>query len=137
MVPDAETRKEQLLHLNSRTWPDFKVERDPRVLKVGRLLRSTSIDELPQLFNVLRGDMSLVGPRPTSLAACEFPPWQQERFSIKPGLTGLWQISRRDEPSLDCRVRLDVAYATRRCLALDLMILWKTAPAVVHGRGAY
>ena len=90
MVPDASARKQELLHLNSRTWPDFKIEHDPRVLKVGRVLRATSIDELPQLFNVLRGNMTLVGrgrPRCSRMVSH----WQRERFTVKPGLTGVWQ----------------------------------------------
>ncbi len=120
MVPDASARKQELLHLNSRAWPDFKIEHDPRVLKVGRILRATSIDELPQLFNVLRGSMTLVGPRPTSLVADGFEHWQRERFAVKPGLTGVWQISGRDEPSLECRSRLDIAYVTRRSIGLDV-----------------
>jgi lipopolysaccharide/colanic/teichoic acid biosynthesis glycosyltransferase len=137
MVPDATERKAELLHMNTRQWPDFKVEHDPRVLKVGRILRATSIDELPQLFNVLKGNMSLVGPRPTSLVADGFQHWQRERFCVKPGLTGLWQVSGRAEPSLEFRSRLDIAYTTRRSLTLDALILAKTVPAVVHGRGAY
>jgi lipopolysaccharide/colanic/teichoic acid biosynthesis glycosyltransferase len=137
MVPNASERKAELLHLNSRTWPDFKIEHDPRVLKVGRFLRAASIDELPQLVNVLKGDMTLVGPRPTSLLADGFQHWQRERFTIKPGLTGLWQVSGRDEPSLECRSRLDIAYVTRRSIALDVVILCKTVPAVIHARGAY
>ena len=137
MVPDASERKQELLHLNSRTWPDFKIEHDPRVLRVGRILRAASVDELPQLVNVLKGDMSLVGPRPTSLVADGFQHWQRERFTVKPGLTGLWQVSGRDEPSLECRSRLDIAYVTRRSLPLDVVILCKTVPAVVLARGAY
>jgi lipopolysaccharide/colanic/teichoic acid biosynthesis glycosyltransferase len=137
MVPDASARKEELLHLNSRTWPDFKIEHDPRVLKVGRFLRATSIDELPQLFNVLRGDMSLVGPRPISLEADGFASWQRERFAVKPGLTGLWQLACRSDPSLDLRARMDIAWLLRRSFVLDLLILCKTLPAVFRGRGAY
>jgi lipopolysaccharide/colanic/teichoic acid biosynthesis glycosyltransferase len=137
MVPDASARKEDLLHLNSRTWPDFKIEHDPRVLKVGRFLRAASIDEVPQLFNVLRGDMSLVGPRPISLDAEGLASWQRERFGVKPGLTGLWQVASRNDPSLDCRARLDIAWLLRRSLVLDLVILCKTVPAVFRGRGAY
>src|SRR5690349_18634582 len=90
MVPDAEARKAELAHLNDRQWPDFKIAHDPRVTRIGRVLRATSIDELPQLFNVLRGQMSLVGPRPTSLASSEYELWQAERFGVRPGLTGLW-----------------------------------------------
>jgi lipopolysaccharide/colanic/teichoic acid biosynthesis glycosyltransferase len=137
MVPDATQRKAELLHLNTRQWPDFKIEHDPRVLRVGRILRAASIDELPQLFNVLKGNMTLVGPRPTSLVAEGFQHWQRERFCVKPGLTGLWQVSGREEPSLEFRSRLDIAYATRRSIALDAFILAKTVPAVVNARGAY
>src|SRR5262249_42485043 len=123
MVPNAEAMKSRLAHLNDRQWPDFKIKRDPRVTRVGRLLRTTSIDELPQLFNVLRGDMSLVGPRPTSLPSSEYERWQAERFGVRPGLTGLWQVAARDSSSFDQRLRLDIAYATRQSLRLDLEIL--------------
>jgi lipopolysaccharide/colanic/teichoic acid biosynthesis glycosyltransferase len=136
MVPDAEARKAQLAHLNARQWPDFKAEVDPRITPVGRLLRASSIDELPQLFNVLRGDMSLVGPRPTSMGRDEYEPWQYERFEVRPGLTGLWQISARDSTSFDHRLRLDIAYATRQSFRLDLAILARTIPVVLFGRGA-
>jgi lipopolysaccharide/colanic/teichoic acid biosynthesis glycosyltransferase len=136
MVPDAEARKAELSHLNARTWPDFKIEHDPRITRVGRVLRATSIDELPQLLNVLRGDMSLVGPRPTSLAHDKYALWQYERFDVRPGLTGLWQIAGRESSSFDHRLRLDIAYATRQSLWLDLTILVRTIPVVVLGRGA-
>jgi lipopolysaccharide/colanic/teichoic acid biosynthesis glycosyltransferase len=136
MVPDAEKRKRELAHLNTRQWPDFKITRDPRVTRVGRLLRATSIDELPQLFNVLRGDMSLVGPRPTSLPAGKFAQWHHERFEVRPGLTGLWQVTARDASSFDHRLRLDIAYTSRQSFRLDLAILAKTVPAVFHARGA-
>jgi lipopolysaccharide/colanic/teichoic acid biosynthesis glycosyltransferase len=136
MVPDAEARKSELAHLNARTWPDFKIEHDPRIIRIGRLLRATSLDELPQLFNVLRGDMSLVGPRPTSLAHDKYAMWQYERFDVRPGLTGLWQIAGRESSSFDHRLRLDIAYATRQSLWLDLVILVRTIPVVVSGRGA-
>jgi lipopolysaccharide/colanic/teichoic acid biosynthesis glycosyltransferase len=136
MVPDAEARKAELAHLNARTWPDFKVEHDPRITRVGRLLRASSIDELPQLYNVLRGDMSLVGPRPTSLPQDKYALWQYERFDVRPGLTGLWQIAGRESSSFDHRLRLDIAYATRQSLWLDLVILVRTIPVVVFGRGA-
>jgi lipopolysaccharide/colanic/teichoic acid biosynthesis glycosyltransferase len=136
MVPDADAQKERLAHLNERQWPDFKIVRDPRVTPVGRILRATSIDELPQLFNVLRGDMSLVGPRPTSLPPSGYAPWQCERFGVRPGLTGLWQVTARDASSFDHRLRLDIAYASRRSLRLDLAILARTVPTVLLGRGA-
>ena len=136
MVPDAEAQKAQLAHLNARCWPDFKIEHDPRITRVCRVLRATSIDELPQLFNVLRGDMSLVGPRPTSMSPDRYTLWQYERFDVRPGLTGLWQISARDSSSFDHRLRLDIAYAARQSLRLDLAILVRTVPVVVLGRGA-
>lgn len=136
MVPDAESLKGQLAHLNGRSWPDFKIERDPRITRVGRILRATSVDELPQLFNVLRGDMSLVGPRPTSIGTDGYAPWQYERFEVKPGLTGLWQVSARDSSSFDQRVRLDIAYLTHQSVRLDLAILVRTVPVVLLGRGA-
>jgi lipopolysaccharide/colanic/teichoic acid biosynthesis glycosyltransferase len=136
MVPNAEELKASLMHLNLRTWPDFKVENDPRVTRVGRILRMTSLDELPQLFNVLRGDMSLVGPRPTSLGAERYDRWQLERFDVPPGITGLWQIAGRALPSFEERLRLDLTYVDRRCLRLDLEILVRTLPAVIRARGA-
>jgi lipopolysaccharide/colanic/teichoic acid biosynthesis glycosyltransferase len=136
MVPNAEAMKSRLAHLNDRQWPDFKIRRDPRVTRVGRILRMTSIDELPQFFNVLRGDMSLVGPRPTSLPSSEYARWQSERFGVRPGLTGLWQVAARDSSSFDHRLRLDIAYATRQSLRLDLEILARTVPTVLFGRGA-
>jgi lipopolysaccharide/colanic/teichoic acid biosynthesis glycosyltransferase len=134
MVPDAEKRKAELLALNARSWPDFKVENDPRVTSVGRLLRATSIDELPQLFNVLRGDMSLVGPRPTSLPPADYELWQLERFDVKPGVTGLWQVIGRDSPSFVGRLRLDLAYLQRESLRLDLSLLLRTVPTLVRRR---
>ena len=136
MVVDAEQRKAELGHLNARRWPDFKIEGDPRITRVGKILRASSVDELPQLVNVLRGDMSLVGPRPTSLGVGGFERWQCERFEVKPGLTGLWQVSARDSSSFDHRVRLDIAYLTHQSLRLDLAILARTVPAVLLGRGA-
>jgi lipopolysaccharide/colanic/teichoic acid biosynthesis glycosyltransferase len=137
MVRDADERKHELAALNMRQAPDFKVVRDPRVTPVGRLIRTLSVDELPQLFNVLKGDLSLVGPRPTSLMPDAYAPWQTERFEVAPGLTGLWQIAGRDDPSFDTRGRLDIAYATRRCLRLDIEILLRTIPTVIFARGAW
>jgi lipopolysaccharide/colanic/teichoic acid biosynthesis glycosyltransferase len=136
MVPNAEELKASLQHLNLRTWPDFKVENDPRITKVGRFLRKTSLDELPQLLNVLRGDMSLVGPRPTSLQPDGYVMWQLERFDVPCGITGLWQVVGRSTPSFNERVRLDVAYVDRRRLRLDAEILLRTIPAVLGRRGA-
>ena len=115
----------------------FKLEDDPRVTPVGRLLRKTSIDELPQLLNVIRGDMSLVGPRPVL-------PWEVEmigeahdrRFEVRPGITGLWQVSGRSRLTMRQGLELDVEYASRQSFAFDLMILLKTVPTVLSARGA-
>ena len=136
MVPDADRRKKELAHLNELQWPDFKVSNDPRVTRMGRWMRRTSLDELPQLFNILRGDMSFVGPRPTSFAAHTYELWQTERLDVPPGLTGLWQVEGRGEIEFEERVRLDAAYVGRACLALDLDILVRTVVAVVQHRGA-
>lgn len=135
MVPDADARRDSLAHLNSRTWPDFKIVRDPRVTWFGRLLRASSVDELPQLWSVVRGSMSLVGPRPTSMTADKYAQWQRVRLTVPAGLTGLWQITARDDPSFDVRVHLDAAYIERRSFRLDLEILLRTVPAVARVRG--
>ena len=136
MVPHAEDLKQTLTHLNARSWPDFKVDHDPRVTRIGRILRMTSLDELPQLWNVLRGDMSIVGPRPTSLEPVAYAGWQCERFEMRPGMTGLWQVSARGSSSFVTRIRLDIAYLTHQSLRLDAAILIRTVPAVLFGRGA-
>lgn len=136
MVEGAEELKASLAHLNQRQWPDFKIENDPRITRIGRLLRVTSLDELPQLLNVLRGDMALVGPRPTWLEPTRHQSWQLERFEVRPGVTGLWQVGGRSSVEFAERVRLEIAYVHRRCLALDLAILARTIPAVVRRRGA-
>jgi lipopolysaccharide/colanic/teichoic acid biosynthesis glycosyltransferase len=125
-------------HLNEAGGPVFKIRRDPRLTGIGGLLRKTSIDELPQLFNVLRGQMSLVGPRPMSLRDVgKFTePGTMRRFSMRPGLTCLWQIQGRSELSFQEWLRLDLEYIDRWSLALDFLILLKTVPAVVRGVGA-
>jgi lipopolysaccharide/colanic/teichoic acid biosynthesis glycosyltransferase len=137
MVVNAEEMKKELAHLNELPWPDFKITNDPRVTRAGRFLRKTSLDELPQLLNVLVGDMSLVGPRPTSFAAETYDLWHTERLDIKPGLTGLWQILGRASTDFDARLRLDIAYMERRCLWLDIQILVRTFTAVLEQRGAH
>jgi lipopolysaccharide/colanic/teichoic acid biosynthesis glycosyltransferase len=137
MVPNAEELKAQLAHLNELKWPDFKITNDPRVTQVGRWLRKTSLDELPQIFNVLRGDMSLVGPRPTSFNPKTYTLWQTERLDVVPGITGLWQIIGRASTEFDERLRLDIAYIEHRCLWLDLQILVRTVTAVLQQRGAH
>ena len=136
MVKDAEALKEHYQHLNVLSYPDFKIVDDPRVTRVGRFLRKTSLDELPQVFNVLKGDMTLVGPRPTSFDAGTYRLWHTSRLEAQPGLTGLWQVTGRNEIDFDDRLRLDIAYIRHRCLTLDLLILLRTVSAVWHGRGA-
>jgi len=137
MFENAEELKVKYLHLNELTWPDFKITNDPRVTRVGRLLRKTSLDELPQIFNVIRGDMSLVGPRPTSFAADTYDLHHTERLEVTPGITGLWQVSGRSDIDFDDRVKLDVEYIEKRCLTYDLWILYRTVAAILLRKGAY
>ena len=137
MVSGADQLKERVSHLNHLEWPDFKIEDDPRVTRVGRFLRGWSLDELPQLLNVLRGDMSLVGPRPTSFGTETYDDWHKARLRVLPGVTGLWQITGRGAMGFDERVRLDIAYIERRRLSLDLMILLRTFRAVLGKNGTH
>ena len=137
MVPDAEELKVKYAHLNELQWPDFKITNDPRVTRLGRFLRKTSLDEIPQLINVLRGEMSLVGPRPTSFGANTYKLWQTERLDVLPGLTGLWQIMGRASMEFDDRLRLDIAYIERRSIWFDINILFRTIFAVFKQRGAH
>lgn len=137
MVPNAEELKKDLMHLNELQWPDFKITNDPRVTRVGRVLRKTSLDELPQLINVLRGEMSLVGPRPTSFASSTYSLWHTERLDAIPGLTGLWQVVGRAETEFDDRLRLDISYIERQSIWFDIVIIVRTALAVFEGRGAH
>lgn len=136
MVPNAEELKHQLAHLNVLQWPDFKIPDDPRITRVGKFLRKSSLDELPQILNILQGEMSFVGPRPTSFSSTTYDLWHTERLDVVPGLTGLWQIEGRAELEFDDRVRLDVAYIERRGLALDFLILLRTVFAVLDRKGA-
>ena len=137
MVPNAEQLKEKYAHLNELQWPDFKIKDDPRVTKAGKFLRKTSLDELPQLLNVLKGDMSLVGPRPTDFGTERYKIWHTERLDVAPGITGIWQITARAESEFDERLRLDILYTNKRCIKLDILILFYTIPAVVGGEGAF
>ena len=116
----------------------FKLKRDPRITGIGVFLRRTSLDELPQLFNIIRGDMSLVGPRPPIAYEIEnYLPWHMERLKAVPGLTGLWQVSGRSSVSFDEMVHLDIQYINSWSLRRDIMILLKTAPVVMRGTGGY
>jgi lipopolysaccharide/colanic/teichoic acid biosynthesis glycosyltransferase len=137
MVPNAEALKEKYAHLNELQWPDFKITNDPRITKVGKILRKTSLDELPQLINVLKGEMSLVGPRPTSFGAETYKLWHTERLDVMPGLTGLWQIIGRAQLEFDDRLRLDIAYIERAGIWFDIVILFRTVAAVFKQRGAH
>ncbi len=138
MVTDAEQQQDALEQHNEADGPLFKIRDDPRMTPVGRLLRRTSIDEVPQLFNVVLGNMSLVGPRPLPMRDVDrFPePYLMRRFSVLPGVTGLWQVSGRSQLGFDDCVRHDLDYIDRWSLGLDLRILLRTVPAVLHGHGA-
>lgn len=138
MVTDADDLKARLMATNEMSGPVFKMRSDPRVTSVGRFLRRYSIDELPQLWSVLRGDMSLVGPRPPLQTEYEqFTPWQRQKVAVKPGITCLWQINGRNHINdFDHWVELDLEYIKHRSLWLDLKILALTIPAVLSGRGA-
>ncbi len=137
MYRDAESRKAELAHRNEVSGPVFKIRRDPRITPLGRWLRRFSIDELPQLWNVLRGDMSLVGPRPPLADEVKrYARWQKRRLSMKPGITCLWQVNGRSHVPFEEWMRLDLEYIDNWSLALDLKILLRTVPAVVLARGA-
>lgn len=136
MVADAERMKAQLQHLNELEPPDFKITDDPRITRIGRWLRSTSLDELPQVWNIMRGDMSIVGPRPTSFAASTYDLWQTRRLEARPGLTGLWQVSGRHTTSFDDRARLDEQYLRSWSIWLDIRIIVRTIPALLRREGA-
>jgi len=138
MFQDAEARKTELLSLNERKGPAFKMKNDPRVTAVGRILRKTSLDELPQFLNVLKGDMSLVGPRPLPVDEMRASkPWHRCRLEVKPGITCLWQITSRDESCFDQWMRLDLEYIRNMSFSYDLKLLFKTIPAVLSRKGAY
>ncbi len=137
MIANAEERKSELLHMNERDGPAFKIDNDPRITPLGRFLRRTSIDELPQLFNVLSGEMSLVGPRPPLPEEVKKYEWLfRKRLSVKPGITCIWQISGRNHVSFDRWMQMDHEYIENWSLWLDLQILLKTIPAVLFSRGA-
>jgi lipopolysaccharide/colanic/teichoic acid biosynthesis glycosyltransferase len=138
MVVDAEARLADLAHLNEADSVLFKIKHDPRITPIGRYLRKFSIDEMPQLFNVLRGDMSLVGPRPPLPSEVDtYATDVSRRLLVRPGMTGLWQVSGRSSLSWDESVRLDLYYVDNWSMSSDLMIMAKTVKAVVASEGAY
>jgi len=138
MYKDADKDKHKLADLNEAEGPMFKIKDDPRQTRVGRVLRKLSIDELPQFWNVLKGDMSVVGPRPALMnEVAEYDDWHSERLRVKPGITGLWQISGRSELTFDEMVLLDVYYIENWSPTLDFKIMLRTVPHVLSGRGAY
>lgn len=137
MVADAESRKEKLLALNALAWPDFKLERDPRVTRVGRFLRATTLDELPQLLHVLRGEMTLVGPRAWSVDVASYELWQTERLEYRPGLFGSWQAGARGVVTVDDRCRLDIRDRRSESLGGDLVLTIRSIFAVLRRTGRH
>jgi lipopolysaccharide/colanic/teichoic acid biosynthesis glycosyltransferase len=138
MIIDAEDLKNTLQNLNEKDGPIFKMVADPRITSVGKFMRRHSLDELPQLFNVLFNDMSLVGPRPPlPEEVINYEPWHLKRLAVKPGLTCTWQISGRSNLSFEEWMRLDVAYIDNWSIGLDLKLIWKTIGVVLNADGAY
>lgn len=138
MVQDAEGMKPSLAEFNEATGPAFKIREDPRITVIGEFLRRSSLDEVPQLVNVLLGHMSIVGPRPQIPAEVElYEDWHRRRLEVKPGITCLWQITGRSHIGFDEWMRLDLEYVRRRSMGLDLWILLRTLPAVIARKGAY
>ncbi|MBA3777950.1 MAG: sugar transferase [Chloroflexi bacterium] len=136
MVQNAEELKESLAHLNILPPPDFKILDDPRITRVGKWLRKTSLDELPQVINVLKGEMSLVGPRPTDFGISTYDLWHCERLEVPPGITGLWQVEGRHVTSFDERLRLDIKYIDNLSILQDIRLLFRTISVVLRGTGA-
>jgi lipopolysaccharide/colanic/teichoic acid biosynthesis glycosyltransferase len=135
MVRDADALKESLREQSVVAWPDFRLPNDPRVTRLGHFLRRSSLDELPQLVNVLCGEMSLVGPRPTSFDASTYDLWQTARLDFRPGITGPWQVHGRNRMDFTERCRLEIAFFRRRSLARELWLLLRTIPCVLRRTG--
>jgi lipopolysaccharide/colanic/teichoic acid biosynthesis glycosyltransferase len=135
MVENAEALKASLAHLNVLPFPDFKIPDDPRITRVGRILRKTSLDELPQFLNVLKGEMSLVGPRPAENGMDSYRLWYGERLEVPPGITGIWQLKGRHSTSFDERLRFDLEYVRSMSLALDMKLILQTLLVVFKGTG--
>jgi lipopolysaccharide/colanic/teichoic acid biosynthesis glycosyltransferase len=138
MYREADRRLAELQPRNEQEGPVFKMKTDPRITPVGQFLRRSSMDEIPQIINVLRGEMSMVGPRPPlPVEVARYQPWHRRRLDVKPGITCLWQIAGRSQIGFDEWMRLDMEYLRTRCLRADLTIFAKTLPAVMARRGAY
>ncbi len=138
MTDDVENHKSVLNDPNGQNGPAFKLKDDPRITPVGKILRKTSIDELPQLINVIKGDMSIVGPRPLPLSQVKFDTLAERmRLTVKPGITGLWQVSGRADIPYEEWIKLDLYYIEHRGIVFDFWIMLKTIPAVIFGKGAY
>lgn len=138
MYVDAEERKKELMSINEADGPVFKIKGDPRITRIGRIIRKLSIDEIPQLINVLRGEMSLVGPRPPLPSeVIKYSYYQLRRLDVKPGITGLQQVSGRSDLDFNEWISLDIEYIERRSFWFDFLILFRTIPAVISTRGAY
>lgn len=137
MVRNADELKEQLRSLSVVPWPDFRVINDPRVTPIGRFLRKTSLDELPQFVNVLRGEMTLVGPRPTSFAASTYTLWEAGRLDYRPGITGPWQVWGRSTMDFDERCRLEIRFFREQSILAELWVLSATARSVLGRKGVY
>ena len=138
MYIGADKHLEKLRENNITNGPIFKMKNDPRITKIGKFLRKSSIDEMPQIINVLKGEMSLVGPRPPLPEEVEkYKEWQKRRLDVKQGVTGLWQISGRSDLSFEDMVKLDIYYIDNWSIKLDIKIILKTIPVIIFGRGAY
>ena len=135
MVRNADALKDSLRERSVVAWPDFRLPNDPRVTRLGRFLRRSSLDELPQLVNVLRGEMSLVGPRPTSFDASTYELWQTGRLDFRPGITGPWQVQGRNRMDFTERCRLEISFFRRRSLRRELWLLLRTIPCVLKRTG--
>ena len=135
MVPEAEEIKAALIELSEDKGPGFKIENDPRVTRIGRLLRKSYLDELPQFFNVLKGEMALVGPRANSFEPTHYEPWQLGRLAVLPGITGTWQIAKSKPKDFKLRCQMDINYIKNKTVLGDLAILLKTALVCVQRSG--
>jgi lipopolysaccharide/colanic/teichoic acid biosynthesis glycosyltransferase len=136
MVPNADELKESLRDLNVLPWPDFKIPNDPRVTRIGGFLRKSSLDELPQLWNLVRGELTLIGPRPCSINLGDYALWQTERLEVTPGLFGRWQAEARGKANFDERCRMDIGDIRNRKVTTQIRVAYRSLAAVFTGQGA-